>query len=257
MSGLSEDKYVTDNLCEDSKWEISRYRRLLTEHKLFRYWLPLVTLIFVTIALYMSFIVAPDEQVMGPVQRIFYFHVASATTVYSMIGVLFVGSICYLATRRREWDLLAGAAESVAFLLCGIVLLTGMIWGHSAWNVWWSWEPRLVSSLVLWLVLLGGVILRKFSANESRAANFSAVMGIIAAVNVPLVMFAIRLFPGLQQLHPQVVANQGLRDQRYIITLLVAIVAVHLLAVTLLVVRLANAVIRNELEQLLRGRDGN
>ncbi len=198
--------------------------------------LPLVTLGAVLIANYFVFIVVPNEQIMGAVQRIFYFHVGFAMVSYLLLGVVLFASSFYLATKKPEWDMLAHSAASIAFLFCTVVLTSGMIWGHSAWNTWWRWEPRLVSFLVLWLILFSYWVLRSFSSGSPGEKNFSSVLGIIAALNVPIVVFSIKLLSHTEQLHPEVVAKQGLGDERFVYALLISIAAVTLFANWLLVI---------------------
>lgn len=167
------------------------------------------------VSLGMIFLLVPTEAIMGPVQRVFFFHVGSAIASYVIIGVLLISSALYLGLREAEWDELADGSAWVAFLYCTIVLFSGMIWGHSSWNTWWRWEPRLVSFLVLWLILGSYRILRWFSESHERQGVLCAVMGILSAVNVPIVVFSIRLLSENEQLHPQVVARGGLRDLPY------------------------------------------
>src|SRR5690606_1916510 len=121
-------------------------------------------------------------------------------------------------TKKHTWDLLAAGSAEIAFVLCSIVLATGMIWGHSAWNTWWRWEPRLVSFLVLWFILFSYVVFRSASSGMHERASYSAVIGILAALNVPIVIFSIKLLDHSEQLHPEVVADQGLGDARYVYT---------------------------------------
>lgn len=217
--------------------------------------LPVLSLLLVLAANYMVFCVAPAEQVMGAVQKIFYFHVGAALASYLMIGFLLVGSVVYLVRREREWDLMAEAAAGVGFLLCSMVLVSGMIWGHSAWNTWWRWEPRLVSFLVLWLILFSYLLLRSYTAGDYRQAGFAAVLGIISAVNVPIVMFSIKFVSHAEQLHPEVVAQQGLRDSRYVYALIVAICAVCVFALWLWVVKLTQLLLRETLTELEIGKE--
>ncbi|MBN8548672.1 MAG: cytochrome c biogenesis protein CcsA [Deltaproteobacteria bacterium] len=169
---------------------------------------------------YLVFLVVPNERIMGPVQRIFYFHVGSAIACYCAFGVVLIASLAYLATRDRRADVVAEAAGEVGFVFCTIVLLTGMIWGHAAWNTWFRWEPRLVSFLLLWLIFLSFTTLRVFGDPKKIAAH-SAVLGIIGAVTVPLVVYSIKLLPQMAQLHPQILENRGLVDPTYKPTLFV------------------------------------
>lgn len=211
--------------------------------------LPLISAGTMLFTLYYIFMVVPNEQVMGAVQRIFYFHVGSALTVYLMIAVLFISSSFYLNSKIAEWDYLAESAASLAFVFSTIVLATGMIWGHSAWNVWWRWEPRLVSFLVLWLILFSYIILRSFMAGDAKEKTFAAILGVIAAINVPVVIFSIKLLSHREQLHPEVVGKQGLADPRFGTGLLLAVCALFLFSILLLclkvVQRMQEARLRN------------
>lgn len=214
--------------------------------------LSLSAILGVFYSLYYVFMVVPNERVMGAVQRIFYFHVGSAMSCYVMIAVLLAGSISYLATKRTFWDQLAEAGGVTALLFCTIVLLSGMIWGHSAWNVWWRWEPRLVSFLVLWLILLGYVILRGVLKDDERLPSFASVLGILAAVNVPIVIFSIRLLAPTEQLHPEVVANQGLKDPRFVYALIMSNLSAIAMSLFLLLQRLRLAVLTSRMRELER-----
>jgi heme exporter protein C len=178
----------------------------------------------ITYALYLVFVLVPNERVMGPVQRIFYFHVGSAIACYCAFGVVLVASLTFLATRNRLADIVSEAAGEVGFIFCTIVLLTGMIWGHSAWNTWFRWEPRLVTFLLLWIIFLSFNALRMFGDRE-RVAMHSSVLGILGAVTVPLVVFSIHFLPQSAQLHPQVVGNRGLKDPLFEQALLVSTMA--------------------------------
>lgn len=206
----------------------------LTRSRTVRHVLPTLAVVGVTLSLFCVFTIVPNERIMGAAQRIFYFHVGSIMAAYSMIAVLFFSSVFYLGSKKAEWDDLAAGAASVALLFCSIGLLSGMIWGHSAWNVWWRWEPRLVSFLVLWMILFAYAMLRGFSQSEGAQKNFAAVLGIISALNVPIVIFSIKLLDHTEQLHPEVVSKQGLKDSSYWYTFALSNVSLILLAVWLL-----------------------
>lgn len=159
--------------------------------------------------------VVPNEQVMGAVQRVFYFHVAAALACYLAFGGVFVASLRYLTTRDEKADIFCIAAGEVGFVLCTIVLATGMIWGHSAWNTWFRWEePRLVTFLVLWLIFLSFTVLRNFG-DPAKTAVHGSILGILGAASVPLVYFSIKLLPQSARLHPEVIEHGGLRDPSY------------------------------------------
>jgi heme exporter protein C len=174
-----------------------------------------VAFLLVLIANYYVFMVVPNEQVMGAVQRVFYFHVASALACYAAFAVVFVASITYLATRSDRADTLSVAAGEVGFVLCTIVLATGMIWGHSAWNTWFRWEePRLVTFLVLWLIFLSFTVLRNFG-DPTKTAAHGSILGILGAISVPIVYVSIKFLPQSARLHPEVIERGGLKDPSY------------------------------------------
>ncbi|MCB0340063.1 MAG: cytochrome c biogenesis protein CcsA [Bdellovibrionales bacterium] len=191
-----------------------------------RLFIPLLVVSFALIgyANYLVFLVVPNERVMGAVQRIFYFHVGSAIACYCSVALVLLGSIGYLATRDSRADAVARAAAEVGFLFCTITLVSGMIWGHSAWNTWFRWEPRLVTFLLLWFLLLAMNLLRVFGDPE-RTAMHSAVLGILGALNVPLIVFSIDFLPQAHQLHPKVVGTRGLKDPSYYRALAVSVFA--------------------------------
>ena len=140
-----------------------------------------------------AFFYAPTEATMGNVQRIFYVHVASAWTAFLGFAVVFVAGIGYLRTGREKWDQLAHAAAEIGTLFCTLVLITGPLWGKRAWGVWWVWDARLTTSLILWLAYLAYNLLRA-SMSGPRAARVTAVYGILAFLNVPVVYLSARLW---------------------------------------------------------------
>jgi heme exporter protein C len=146
------------------------------------------------------FLGTPIEQTMGPIQKIFYLHLPVALNTFLACAVSCVASVGYLWQRRMWWDDLASAAARVAVLLCSIVLLTGMLWGKSAWGQWWTWSPRLTFSLVLWLLYVVYLMIRPSVPSPRRRAIVSAVYGVIAFLDVPLVWLSVRLMP--QDIHP-------------------------------------------------------
>lgn len=185
---------------------------------------------------YLVFLVVPNERVMGPVQKIFYFHVGSAISCYVAFGIVLIASLAYLATRDMRADAVSQAGGEVGFVFCTVVMTTGMIWGHAAWNTWFRWEPRLVTSLLLWLIFLSFNILRAFGDPRKIAAH-TAVLGIIGAVTVPLVVFSIKLLPQMAQLHPVVVENRGLKDPSFESTLFICMGSLVLLTMLLIWIR--------------------
>ena len=227
-----------------------KFLSFIFKSKFFTYILPFLSFIFIEISLYMSFIYAPDEKVMGAVQRIFYFHVGSALVTYLMLALLLVGSVMYLSTKEKLWDSLASSASLIALTFASIVLLTGMIWGHSAWNVWWRWEPRLLSFLILWLFLFSYIAFKEISGSSRLQRNSAAIVGILSALQVPIVIFSVRLLPEAEQLHPQVSDNAGLKDPRYYQTLLFTSISLIIFSVWLLKLRFSQLLLEDKIEEL-------
>lgn len=161
--------------------------------------LMIVTAILLFTSLFLIFGYAAVEKTMLETQKIFYLHVSAAMTVYLAFGVNFIFSIKYLIKRKPNDDLLAVSAAEIGIVFCTIVLLSGPIWAKYAWGTWWNWEARLTSTLVLWLMYTGYFILRSALAEDKRRL-YSAVLGIIAFFNVPIVHFATKLWQG--KLHP-------------------------------------------------------
>lgn len=133
------------------------------------------------------------------VQKIFYFHVSSALTLFVAFGINFVFSITYLINRKSNYDLLAASAAEIGLVFCTITLLSGPIWARSAWDTWWSWEPRLTSTLILWLMYVGYFILRSALDGDNKK-TYSAVLGIIAYLDAPIVYYAVDIWQ--EGLHP-------------------------------------------------------
>ena len=146
------------------------------------------------INLYLIFMWVPTEAVLGHVQRIMYVHVPMAWISFLAFFVVLIGSIGYLSTRKSNWDLLAVSAAEIGVIFTSLVLITGPIWAKPVWGVWWTWDPRLITTLVLWLTYASYLMLRSYSFNSTQGAIFSSVLGIIGFVNVPIVYFAVDLW---------------------------------------------------------------
>jgi len=136
----------------------------------------------------------------NPVQRIFYFHVPSAFMTFLAVGIVFVCSILYLATRRREFDRVARASTELGMLFCSIVLVTGPIWAKPEWGHAWTWEPRLNLTAILWLIFFGSILVRLSSDNRDQAARFCSALGIVALPVVLMIYKSVELWGGI---HPR------------------------------------------------------
>ena len=142
---------------------------------------------------------APREAVQGNVQRIMYLHLPAVFTAYVAFGLVFLGSIGYLLTRRPGWDRLALAAAEPGVLFTGITIASGSIWAKPTWGTWWTWDARLTSTAVLFLVYVGYLLLRGMVDEPDRRARAAAVVGILGAANIPIVHFSVTWWRALHQ----------------------------------------------------------
>ena len=142
---------------------------------------------------------APREAVQGNVQRIMYLHVPAVLTAYLAFALVFLGSVGYLLTRRAGWDRLALAAAEPGVLFTGITIASGSIWGKPTWGTWWTWDARLTSTAVLFLVYVGYLLLRGMVDEPDRRARAAAVVGILGVANIPIVHFSVTWWRALHQ----------------------------------------------------------
>jgi heme exporter protein C len=162
--------------------------------------------ILIPVCLHVVFRTVPTEGKMGVVQRIFYFHVPSAFAGFLGVGLCALFSALYLWTRDRRLDRVAHASAEIGVLFFTIVLITGPIWARPVWGVWWTGEVRLTSTLVLWLLYCGYLVLRQSAENPEQAARFCAVLGIVGALDVPIIYYSVEWWRGL---HPRVLKVSG------------------------------------------------
>ena len=211
-----------------------------------------ITIMYITmiVAIFLVFIYAPTEKVQGIVQKIFYFHVSSAVTMSFAFFVVFIASIMYLWKNSDWWDAVALSAAEIDVVFCTLVLITGPIWARPIWGTWWSWDPTLTLSLVLWLIYVAYLMLR-IDAHDSKRARFAAILGIVGFVDVPLIRWSVEKW---RTLHPQPVLIQeggttGLTSAM-LLTFLVCLVAFLLLFFYLLRERMSVVQSRHALEVL-------
>ncbi|MGA9348139.1 MAG: cytochrome c biogenesis protein [Anaerolineae bacterium] len=157
-------------------------------------------------ALYLVFIYAPTERVMGDMQRVFYFHVSSAWVGFFAFFVTLIVSAAYLWKGARTWDILSLSSVEVGVTFITMAIISGSIWAKVAWNVWWTWDPRLTTSTILWLIYISYLMLRNAIDDEARRARFAAVHGIVGFTSVPITFMAIRWW---RTIHPVILESQG------------------------------------------------
>ncbi|HXZ82415.1 MAG TPA: cytochrome c biogenesis protein CcsA [Acidimicrobiales bacterium] len=216
--------------------------------------LGVLSLILVITALYMVFEYVPTEADEGIVQRIFYFHVPCAWIAFMAFGLVAVAGIFYLWLGGQIWDDLGHAAAETGMLFCTLMLVSGSLWARPMWGTWWTWDSRLTSTFILWLLYGGYLMLRVMIEDSRQVARFAAVIGIVAALDVPVIILSVRLW---RTIHPAVLVTRqgghGLQDPRMVATLLVSLTAITVTFAWLFLVRFAELRMGTRLAALARG----
>ena len=150
-----------------------------------------ITGVMMLVDLYLIFMVAPTDSVLGHVQRVFYFHVPIAIVSFLAFFVVFIGSLMYLIKRTPKWDAIAHASAEVGVVFVTLALITGIIWARPIWNTWWTWEPRLTTTMILWLIYVAYLMVRSYAPSQSKGAIYAAVVGIIGFIDVPIVYYSV------------------------------------------------------------------
>jgi heme exporter protein C len=175
---------------------------------------------------------APSEAIQGIAMKIFYIHLPSALISFIAIFVAVAFGIIYLIKKALKWDTLAYRSTRIGFFFLSIVLITGMIWGKLIWNTWWSWDARLTSTLIFWLILLSYLIIRKFIEDPETKATYCAVISIFGAIDIPIIHFSVKWW---RTIHPKAIvltkSNFGISQEMLTSLLLILIIhfAIYLL----------------------------
>lgn len=216
-------------------------------------WLGAATLILMVTSLYLVFEYVPTAAEQGIVQRIFYFHVPCAWVAFAAFGLVAISGVFYLWLGDQLWDDLGYASAEIGTVFCTLVLITGSIWAKPIWGTWWTWDSRLTTTFILWLLYGGYLMLRAMADDTPEVARYGAVLGIVAAFDVPVVIVSVRLW---RTIHPAVLVTRqgghGLEDPRMIITLVVATVAFTVLFAWLLMLRFGQLRVRSRMKELRR-----
>ncbi|MGH7904360.1 MAG: cytochrome c biogenesis protein CcsA [Candidatus Dormibacteraceae bacterium] len=206
----------------------------------------------------MIFLYAPMDALQGNVQRIFYFHVASVIAAYFCFAAVLVGGVLYLWKRSPRADRIARSAAPVGLLLTTVCLVMGSIWAKPIWGTYWTWDARLTSTLVLWMVYAGYLLVRRLASDQQSAARLAAVVGIVGFIDVPLVHVSVEWW---RTIHPQPIldSTQPNLPPQMTVTFLVTLAAITLLAAVLVgaryqidAAREALATLRDELDETER-----
>ncbi len=212
-----------------------------------RPWLGVASVAAAAIASYMALIWAPTDTVQGDVYRIIYIHVPAAWLAYLAFVVVFLASVGWLWTRQAWFDALAVSSAEIGVLFTGLTLVAGSIWAKPTWGVWWTWEPRLVTTAIMFVMYLGYLLLRGLSMDFERRSTRAAVIGVIAVIDVPIVHLSVLWMNSLHQL-PTVlrVGGSPAMDGSMLLTLMVSVAAFTLIYLYVLTDRLAIELARQE-----------
>lgn len=223
-----------------------------------------LTAALILISIYVVFFVAkipidPGQAAGDPnVFKIFYFHLPIAISAYLSFAIVFVASILYLRTKQQKWDIVALSAAEIGVIFAVLTLLTGSIWGKSAWNAYWaSWDVRLNTSLVLLLIYLAYLMVRQAVEEPEKRARLSAVFGIVGFISVPVSFLSVRFYA---RQHPCVVGpcpsgGGGGIGADVLIFLLINFAAFFLLAASLMLQRIDNEKIKEKINELKRAKN--
>jgi heme exporter protein C len=181
----------------------------------------IATLVGLAATAIIGLFVVPPDATQGDVQRLMYVHVPAAWVMLLAFGVVFIASIAYLKTGRVQWDRVAAASAEIGVLFCVLTIVLGSLWGRPVWGTWWTWDPRLTTTAVLLLIYVGYLSLRKVADSPARRARWSAVVGIIGFIDVPIV-------------HQSVVWWRSLHQQATVLRLGAPTIAGNMLATLLL-----------------------
>ena len=191
--------------------------------------LGVATFVGILLTIWAAFVYAPTELVEGDVQRIFYIHVPIAWLAYLAFFLVAVASALYLWRRDERWDWFARANAEIGAIFTTLVLLLGSLWGKSFWGAWWVWDARLTTTLILWFVYVGYLVLRSYTGRTAQGARVAAVVDILGFVDVPINYYAVTWW---RTLHPSAVLPLGGTPQlpaSMVIALMISLVAFTLL----------------------------
>src|SRR6266480_437919 len=186
-----------------------------------------LTFIGMMISIFMIFLYVPTDAIEGIPQRIFYFHVPIAWIGMLAFGVLAVASIGYLWKKDERWDWLARASAEVGTIFITLALITGSIWGRTTWGTWWTWDARLTTTLILWFIYIGYMMLRSYMGRTPASARSGAVLAIIGVIDIPIIYESVNWW---RTLHPQAeVGTPGALPPEVVLTLMISLVTFTLL----------------------------
>lgn len=212
----------------------------------------ILALILMLASTYAAFLYAPTELVMGDIQRIFYFHLGSVWVATIAFTIVFISSIAYLVNKERKWDIMAYSSAEIGVLFITITIVTGSIWAKPIWGTWWTWDPQLTATFILWILYVVYLLIRANSDYDEKRAKYSAVFAIIAFIDLPLVYISARVMKGIS---PVVFGpGGGGIEPKMMHTLLLTLLAFTFLFLVLIVERVRIENMRYRID-LLRNKE--
>lgn len=208
---------------------------------------PWTALILIMVDLYLIIVYAPQEAMQGLAQKIFYFHVSSAFSMYLSFITAGLGALLYMWKREARFNALAEAGTSVGLLFCAMVLMSGPIWAKPIWGAWWTWDPRLTTTLILFLGFFAVRLLRNFYGTDLRGRLYAAVFTLFCLLDMPLVVFAVKLWRGV---HPAVLGKKDSMPFEMKITLIMSFCAVIFFMFCLLALKTRQLILKDKLAEL-------
>ncbi len=183
--------------------------------------------------------ISPADTVQGDLVRIMYVHVPSAWLAYTAFFVTFFGSVAYLVTRNLKWDRLAAASAEIGVYFTGLALALGMIWAKPTWGVWWTWDARLTFTFIMFFVYLGYLALRRTTDDPVSRASRASVLGVLGAIQIPLVHFSVVWWRTLHQ-PPTLIRPDGpaIQDPLMLAALIGGVIAFTVVYISLMVKRI-------------------
>ncbi|MDQ7842384.1 MAG: cytochrome c biogenesis protein CcsA [Armatimonadota bacterium] len=158
--------------------------------------------------MYMAILFAPEEATMSHAQRIFYVHVPAAWVGFLAFAVVFVASAAFLWTRRRAFDLAAHASTEIGVVFTTLAIISGAVWGKAVWGTWWTWDPRLTTTFMLWFIYTVSLMVRAYGGPSGQSARFAAVLGVVGFLDIPLIHLSVLWWRSLHPL-PVVLRTEG------------------------------------------------
>ena len=199
-----------------------------------------LTTLLMLVTIYLVFMWVPTEQNLGISQRIFYFHVPLGWIGMVSIFVVGIASVIHLSTKDDKWDSIAYSAAELGLIFATLILVTGAIWAKPVWGVWWTWDPKLTTTLILWFIYVGYLMVRAYAPKGSRGRRYASVVALLGALDAPLIYMASIWW---RTAHPDLnigpLAESGGLDSSMSLTFWVAFIAFTVFYIYILVERIA------------------